>query len=270
MFLNILLLGVGLLACVQARDPQPAPDMRAWPCPEADDIAPCVCSVEGQHLSMDCSDIQDDAELSAVFQANFPFKNFRLLTIIKKTSEPRVPITKITADTFNNTYYSEIRISHTNLQEISADAFQKSYPYIETLIVTDSMLETFPFDMFVECPLLTDVRVFRNEIKFMPDLSTDALTYLQISYNPLQVLDDAFTNAPNLEYIIMNDINLQRIPVNMFINQANLKYLDLSYNPLEHNTLHTDSLKFTSTQLLDVKLDANDIQTVEVGAISGS
>ncbi|KAK8402672.1 hypothetical protein O3P69_000787 [Scylla paramamosain] len=53
---------------------------------------------------------------------------------------------------------------------------------------------------------------------------------------------------------------------NAFYKNKNLKYLDLSHNSIE--TLYKDSLKFQSP-IQEIKLNSNNIHTVEVGAISG-
>lgn len=64
------LLGKGVLACVQARNPQPAPNTMAWPCPKTNGIAPCVCTENTDDLVLDmyCSNVKSNAELPAAFQ----------------------------------------------------------------------------------------------------------------------------------------------------------------------------------------------------------
>lgn len=265
-----LLLVLSVLVFVQG-NPQPAADPRVdYPCPEAPHIVPCLCEYDAytESIDLDCSNVHDDTELAQVFQAEFPFTLFRSLRIIKPTTESPVNITFLTSETFNHISFSMINISHTDLKNITADAFKDSYERLQKVVISDSELHFFPFDMFSECPFLKDVRVFRNKLTFMPNLNTQTLEYLQISYNSeLEMLDDAFEKAPNLKTIIMNDINLNHVPSNMFFNQKSLEYLDLSFNNFQ--TLYTDAFKFDSNVLREINLAGNNIDTIQNGAISG-
>ncbi|XP_050731150.1 oplophorus-luciferin 2-monooxygenase non-catalytic subunit-like [Eriocheir sinensis] len=239
----------------------------AFPCPEVIDISPCVCTLFGVDLQLDCSKVADNTQLEQVFQADFPFKNFSLLTIIANPEDPRIGIVTLDENTFQDITFANIHISHTNLEFIYPTAFDKSAPMLETLIVTDSFLQLFPFDLVDYAPFLTDLRVFRNNLIHMPEMSSDTLTYLEVAYNPgLQYGDHALRNLPNLEYFVANDIELAHVGENAFYANTKLVYVDLSYNKLE--TLYAGSLKFQSP-IQTIRLNNNNIHTVEVGAIEG-
>ncbi|MPC65957.1 Oplophorus-luciferin 2-monooxygenase non-catalytic subunit [Portunus trituberculatus] len=245
----------------------PSQAVNDWPCPQQNDIKPCVCYRNRDLLSLDCSAVTSDLQLQSAFKAYFPFENFTLLTIIAKPNEKRVPINFLSEDIFQNVTFANIRISHTELSFIHPTVFDKSASHLKTLIVTDSFITLFPFDMVDKAPLLTDLRVFRNEILHLPEMTSDSLTYLHIGYNPgIQFGDHAFEALPNLEYLVANDIALSHVAQNAFIKNKNLKYLDLSHNSIE--TLYRDSIKFQSP-IEEIKLNSNNIHTVEVGAISG-
>ncbi|XP_063861441.1 oplophorus-luciferin 2-monooxygenase non-catalytic subunit-like [Scylla paramamosain] len=252
---------------LEESDPSQAHLEKGWPCPNITEIDPCVCIRNGYILSLDCSKVTNEAQLQTVFKAYFPFENFTLLTIVAKPSEPRIDIKSLSADIFQNVTFANIRISHTNLGFIHPTVFDKCAPHLETLAVTDSFITIFPFEVVDIAPLLTDLRVFRNNIIHVPEMTSDSLNYLHIAYNPgIQFGDHAFEALPNLEYLVANDIDLTHVAANAFYKNKNLKYLDLSHNSIE--TLYKDSLKFQSP-IEEIKLNSNDIHTVEVGAISG-
>ncbi|XP_050731153.1 oplophorus-luciferin 2-monooxygenase non-catalytic subunit-like [Eriocheir sinensis] len=238
-----------------------------FPCPNALDISPCVCTQVDLKLNLDCSRVSDDAQLAEVFQANFPFNNFSMLTIFANPEEPRINILDLGLDIFQDVTFANIYISHTNLEYIYPTAFDKSAPRLETLIVTDSFLVLFPFDLVDYAPHLTDLRVFKNSLIHMSEMSSDTLTHLDVAYNPgLQYGDHALKNLPNLEYFVANNIELDHVGENAFFENTKLVYLDLSNNKLE--TLYAGSLKFKSP-IETIYLNDNNIHTVEVGAIEG-
>lgn len=240
-----------------------------FPCPEVEDIAPCTCTKVdvGETLSLDCSNVVDDVQLANVFKAPFPFKNFTRLTMIANPEAPRINIVNLDENIFQDITFANIHISHTNLEFIHPTAFDLSAPMIETLIVTDSFLVLFPFDLVDYAPLLYDLRVFRNNLVHMPEMSSDTLQFLEIGYNPgLQYGDHALRNLPNLEYFVANDIELDHVGVNAFYENTKLVYVDLSHNLVE--TLYAGSLRFQSP-INTLRLNDNNIHTVEVGAIEG-
>ena len=50
-------------------------DFKNWPCPLAEDIAPCTCSYENSKISLVCQDIVELTEIEKVFSQHFPFEN---------------------------------------------------------------------------------------------------------------------------------------------------------------------------------------------------
>lgn len=239
----------------------------AYPCPNVTAIAPCTCSDVNNILHLDCSAVTSDTQLQSVFKAYFPFEIYGSLSIIAKPSASRIPINFLSEDIFQNVTFANITISHTALTFIHPNVFDKSASRLENLFITDSFISVFPFDVVDKAPILKDIRVFRNEIIHLPEMTSANLTYLHIGYNPgLQFGDHAFEALPNLEYLVANDIALTHVAANAFYENKKLKYLDLSHNLIE--TLYTNSLKFQSP-IEEIKLNSNNIHTVEMDAISG-
>ncbi|KAK4291451.1 hypothetical protein Pmani_035725 [Petrolisthes manimaculis] len=258
----LLFLVVGVLA---------SPSLAQFPCPDNALIAPCICTVDDPmtQLNMDCSAVTSDAELENAFQQEFPFHDFDSFTLLAKTSEPRIPITKLTKELFNSVTFTNFTISHTNLKTIAPDTFTLSLQRIHTIVITDSFLDTFPFDILVDTPHLKDLRLFRNQITHMSNLNSNSLEYLHVSYNRgLGYGDQVFWGVPNLKWLVLNDLDQVYVAADSFIYLQQLEYLDLSFNKL--HTLYNKSLHFhPSATVQQIKLEGNEIDNVEVDAFKG-
>ena len=110
------------------------------PCPEAVDIAPCLCSVEEEGLEIDCSDVQSDDDLARVFQQEFPLKEFWKLYINENDK-----ITYLT-DIFNGVTFRVIYLYYvTNLTFVSDNMLLENQYVLESIHIHKSKLseETF-------------------------------------------------------------------------------------------------------------------------------
>lgn len=240
----------------------------SWPCPEPDDITPCVCTRDGDYIDMDCSEVQDDNQLAGAFQAYFHFYTFRQLRIFKDETESRVPITTLNATTFNNASFAMIEISHTNLVDITGGAFARSFPFLTLLSVSDNnLLTTFPFDELAECPLLEELTLDKNSIQHMSDIIAPSLTRLTLTHNPgIQFGEEVFYGAPIMERVVMSNLELLYLPNGLFSQQTSLTYLDLRNNIIEK--LYNGSM-FFSGPIDQINLNNNNIDHIQAGAFGG-
>ena len=44
-----------------------------WPCPLAEDIAPCLCEHQEARISLLCRDVAELADIQRIFSQQFPF-----------------------------------------------------------------------------------------------------------------------------------------------------------------------------------------------------
>ena len=110
------------------------------PCPEAADIAPCVCSLEDEGLYLDCSLVQSDDDLARVFQQKFPLKELWQFYIY---NNDRI---HYLTDILNGVTFREIFLhSVPNLTFVSDNVVVENKLVLESIYIHNSKLseETF-------------------------------------------------------------------------------------------------------------------------------
>ena len=235
-----------------------------FPCPVAEEIAPCTCSTDDDfRISMDCSKVKSDEELSKAFSHTFPFNDIRQLLIKNKPSEARVPIEVINESTFSDKTFDEVIISHTNLHKVTLQAFAYSNTTMESLKLSDNLLSEFPFEVVSYLHKLKKLYLHNNNLQIMSDLTSESLEEIQLSYNRQLYFDvNAFKHVPNLRNILLQDTSLAHISPRLFSEQTSLEILDLSHNRL--TALETDAILTKSTSLKEVKLNDNILKSAEI------
>ena len=104
-------------------------------CPDAADIAPCSCDLEG----ISCFTVSTDADLAKVFQANTSVKAARAFWL------NGTPIKKISKGTFNNYKFQHMYLDKNEIEEIEFGSFDGSEETLKSLSVYDNHLKVFPF-----------------------------------------------------------------------------------------------------------------------------
>ena len=56
-------------------------DNKNWPCPLAEDIAPCTCSYKDSRISMLCQNVVELSEIERIFSQHFPFPKMGIRNI---------------------------------------------------------------------------------------------------------------------------------------------------------------------------------------------
>ena len=157
-----------------------------FPCPVATDIAPCVCTVtDTNELMMDCSAVESDAQLAAVFSKTFPVKEFLQFQIVSNNN------IHFLADIFNGVSFRLIYLSSVpNLAQITSGAFADSKYSLESISILITALTevTFPFSTLNEYTKLTYLQISASNITFLPAFNSSSLQTLWISSAPIPVL----------------------------------------------------------------------------------
>ncbi|CAL4201157.1 unnamed protein product [Meganyctiphanes norvegica] len=213
------------------------------PCPNAEDIAPCVCTYnsEDNAMDLDCSAVESEDQLKQIFKADFQFKNYRSFIMYAN-----INIKVLEAGVFNGISFEQIVIQFSHLEIIELQALDSCYETAWKIDVCYNRITSFPFD----------------ELSHFPKLR-----YFAIGYNSLSMIPaDAFNGLTALEtlYLWDNHANI----VGTFKDLPNLSGINLGYNnfSLTNNTIPTKYIKTGSSDLSYINLFGNNIVSVEPGA----
>lgn len=249
--------------------PPPADASPDLSCPQAADIAPCICTVDlaTSEINIDCSAISDEEELRKVFQADFPFIDLDELVI--KGDKYRIGIFNFDENIFGSKSFKKITVFNTYLETIDSLTFANSFPVVKAMNFGNNRLHFFPFEILKDSVHLDTLILSNNLFEHMSDLNSNSLLKLDVSNNPgLRYEDQAFQTAPNLQVIDLSNTSLGHVTPLTFSYQTQLNDLDLSSNSIDY--LYKDALKFLSTINVRINLDNNRIATVEPQAIYGN
>ena len=157
-----------------------------FPCPDETDIAPCVCTfTDATDLTMDCSAVESDVQLAAIFTQNFPVEEFYNFQINNNDKIQLLP------DVFNGVSFRYIYLSDVpNLAQITNYALADSRDTLEHIYIYDSLLteDTFPFSTMDQYPKLNYLYINVCNINFLPAFTSSSLQSLIIANGHISVL----------------------------------------------------------------------------------
>ncbi|CAL4073161.1 unnamed protein product [Meganyctiphanes norvegica] len=208
-------------------------------CPDAPDIAPCVCSYfpDVNATDLDCSAVEGEDQLKQIFTADFPLKKFRRFSL---SGNKFVKV--LESYVFNDTSFEWINIQDNELEVIEMHALDSCYDTATHVDISSNKLTTFPFDILTQF---------------------SRLKMFSISNNPLSIiLADAFRGLTTLEYIYLQGTT-QNI-VGTFQDLPNLEFIYLVNDDL--TIILTNFINTGSSSLREVVLQSNNIVSVEPGA----
>lgn len=178
-------------------------------CPDPADIKPCNCTLTtDSKLQMDCSHVESDEQLAAVFSATFPSPNFNSLRIWGAES-----IRTLKSGVFGNVTFQEFSINFCiNLEEIEEGALSGSYNMTSHLDFGFNNIKVFPFQELKLFYYLGSVTVRNNNITVFPELSSPTLDMFLINGNPLDAMPvKAFSKSPMLSVIGLYQMDISDV-----------------------------------------------------------
>ncbi|CAL4094802.1 unnamed protein product [Meganyctiphanes norvegica] len=113
------------------------------PCPDAEDIAPCVCTYynESNTMALDCSAVESEEQLKQIFKADFPLKNFREFYFQGNNN-----LKVLEAGIFNGISFEIINIGNNDLEVIESQALDSCYEVVTDIFLKANRITFFPFD----------------------------------------------------------------------------------------------------------------------------
>ena len=148
---------------------------KVYPCPEADDIMPCVCTVDSSNrLSLDCSNITSNTELNNIFTKDFPVSEFYEFKI-----DSNEYITELGPNVYQNVTFERINIWETNIHSISENALATSAARLNYIYINRGLLNetSFPFHRLADYVVLDNLYLdVQREMTAVPIMSSDSVT----------------------------------------------------------------------------------------------
>ncbi|CAL4150163.1 unnamed protein product, partial [Meganyctiphanes norvegica] len=209
------------------------------PCPNADDIAPCVCTyyADEHAMDLDCSAAESEEQLKQIFKADFPFKNFRTFNL-QHNNKLKV----LESYVFNTISFEKITIYSNDFEVIEDHALDSCYETATYVNFNNDKITSFPFDVLSN---FVNLKVFGMSSNSLSSVPADA-------FHGITTLESVWiqSNTPNI--------------VVTFRNLTNLKDIAMGGNSL--TIIPTNFLKTGSTRLESILLKFNAISSVEPGA----
>ncbi|KAK3867761.1 hypothetical protein Pcinc_026806 [Petrolisthes cinctipes] len=236
--------------------------LRELPCPPAEDIQPCVCTVidsSTYDIGMDCSSVTTNDQLASIFSKDFPYNDFFSLVI-----DNNYDLTTIRPGDLGQKTFQEIYISYGSLITLEYRVFSSSYDTLTYLDIRYTNLDYFPFH---ELSLFTQLKYLHfenNQFHGSPSLSSSTLRLLHLNGNPIEGFE--LNVLPLLEEIWLQSTELTYLDPGTFTELLNLDYIHLAYNGLQVLEAGTINLQ---TSHNTVHLYNNDLTSIAEGALVG-
>ena len=152
--------------------------IKLFPCPDETDIAPCVCTFNDTDLTMDCSAVESDEQLAAVFLKEIPVKEFYKFQIVNNDKIELLP------DVFNGVSFRYIELYFVpNLAEITNFALADSRDTLENIYIFYSALTevSFPYSTLDQYTKLNYFYIYTSNINIIPLFRSSSLQTLSIA-----------------------------------------------------------------------------------------
>ncbi|CAL4061862.1 unnamed protein product, partial [Meganyctiphanes norvegica] len=190
-----------VLAAAQFEDTaSPSSYLNNSPCPNAEDIAPCVCTYWDVYhsLDIDCMSIEDEQQLYDVFHANIPDPNFRRLDL--GTDNLKTLTDTVFGDVTFETVWTHSTGFYGILTSVGPETFMKSAPTLRELYMPYNNLSNFPFQSLSQYTELTDFVLHDNPVSNFPIIQSENLRYIDLGAATFDIIPTgALDGLPNLE-----------------------------------------------------------------------
>ncbi|XP_037793527.1 oplophorus-luciferin 2-monooxygenase non-catalytic subunit-like [Penaeus monodon] len=260
--LALLALALGSVAVSVAEDKAKDAELRSLPCPDPQDISPCVCTVDEQHnMKLDCSQVESEDQLAQVFSSYIPFTHFHSLYI---SGNQHLKILRNGA--LGPASFEWIHITEGVLEEVQDEALSQSYPTASHINFQANNVSRFPF---YELPLFTSLvhlQMQTNSLESFPVLNSDTLQEIVLNENLFgEIPLDGFQGVKNLYSISVSANDVKILRPGTFTDLPHLHYLHLDSNLL--TDIPAGAIGFSGKGSLH--LQNNNIKSIAIGSITG-
>ncbi|CAL4065474.1 unnamed protein product [Meganyctiphanes norvegica] len=238
------------------------------PCPNAEDIAPCICNYleDWDSMDMDCDDLADDQELYDVFHAYFPFTNFRTLHL--KTDHLDTLSDEVFGDVTFENVWAITKYGVGTLTSVSPKTFMKSASTLKLLYMYYNNVTDFPFETLINYTQLTDFSLLGNPIHDFPIIQSETLSYLNLGKAVYATIPaGALDSLPNLEEFRVSGTKISSMATGLFSPHSKLTKIGMTDNVLTQ--LETLQFEVISDAIVYIDLSENQIANVDADTFKG-
>ncbi|KAK3867757.1 hypothetical protein Pcinc_026802 [Petrolisthes cinctipes] len=238
---------------------------RDLPCPAADDITPCLCTVlTNGRMEMDCSYVTSNDQLASIFNdAVISMKNFEYFIMDGNNYLNSIRAGDLGVDIT----FEKIIITSGTLDTVESEAFMYSYDTLMHLEIRYTYLYSFPFSEIARFNQLAVLDLDNNQLFGFPVLGSVTLKYLDLHHNPLGgISPTSLANLPSLEEIFLYETGITHISPGTFTGLPRLYYIHLAGNGLQ--VLETGTI-YLQTSSNSIFLYDNQLTEIEEGALMG-
>ena len=166
-------------------------DTEDYPCPSADDIAPCICYELNSRLTLDCTNAVNESQIAEVFEKDFPVKSFFQFEILCTHSLVNLDFSTngVTFGAF--AIKGELVLCTSTIESISANVFMDSANTVTTIAIQNTMLTTegFPFEALPNYTILNDLNIWESQMTELPPIVSDSLESIFIVQSNITALE---------------------------------------------------------------------------------
>jgi len=146
-----------------------------YPCPNSENILPCVCYTYFSTMYLYCPDVTID-QLSTVLEQDFPMKNFTQFSMESSTHIQNMDVN------FHGLSFKEYSLEPGpfSIETIENSFFVDSKDTVENIRIYKSKLEKFPFSELGTYSKLETLKVFNSSLSSFPNISSNSLKSFEI------------------------------------------------------------------------------------------
>ncbi|CAL4065555.1 unnamed protein product [Meganyctiphanes norvegica] len=245
------------------------PHFRTLPCPNPEDIAPCICTYTADKgvMDMDCMNISDEEELYQVFHSLIPIPTFGKLSL------PSDRLTTLTDEVFRVATFEDVIINCSNdceptLTTVGPNTFIKSVSTLMSLTMYPTNISEFPFDTIQEYVNINAFILNDSPLSIFPTISSETLLTLVLINDtfreiPAHILDE----LPNLKQLELGWNSIDSLGKDVFASLPDIRQIVMVNGGLRH--LHSRQFAVTSPNLYVIVLESNLIETVDPDTFIG-
>ncbi|CAG0901187.1 unnamed protein product [Darwinula stevensoni] len=180
------------------------------PCPDPDEIAPCVCHFQDGprvNVTVDCSGATSSGQIYSAF--NDVSWIFNRLTKFLLTS--RSGVKELPEGLFGDVTFQYIEVRDTEVASVHPTVLLSSKDELYHLSITESSLEDFPFDVLSQMTKLQYLNLRHNALNSSPVVQCPNLEYLDLTGNEISL--ESGWSMPSLYVLFLVGKNAKEVSV---------------------------------------------------------